>query len=181
MLRHCPRCGRALEPEDVSGGLATCPACGTAVSEAAGGPTVIDPEAARQKVRPPAIGLMIAGALVVLNGVAMPALMGVGFAVGGFPAVNPEERVLAFGMLGAMAALGAVALAAGAAISFGGYRMYHLQSWMLAMIVSVLAIVSFAGCCAAGVFGLFGLPALPIGIWAIVVLNDANVKAAFRS
>lgn len=180
MLQFCPRCGGRLEPEHAgAGGLVTCPACGAGVSDFGGGAAVIDPQSARQKARPPAIGLMIVGGLVILSGAAGSAAMGVPLAIDGLPAGGEERQLMLF-MFAAMAAAGLGSLATGSAIAFGGYRMYHLQSWRFALVASILAVVSFAGCCMAGLFGVLGLPGLPVGIWAIVVLNDPNVRAAFR-
>ena len=54
----------------------------------------------------------------------------------------------------------------------GALKMKSLQSFGLAMTSSILAMVPCtSGCCLIG---------LPMGIWAIVVLNDKDVKSAFE-
>lgn len=55
-------------------------------------------------------------------------------------------------------------------IILGGMRMRSLSGYGLAMTGSILSILPCNSCCCIG---------LPIGIWAIVVLANADVKAAF--
>jgi predicted PurR-regulated permease PerM len=53
----------------------------------------------------------------------------------------------------------------------GGMKMKNLQSRGLAMTGAVLAMIPcISPCCLIG---------LPVGIWALVVLNDPDVKAGF--
>jgi hypothetical protein len=64
----------------------------------------------------------------------------------------------------------------GAALSvvllIGANKMRKLESYAFAMTAAIIAVVPcLSPCCLLGV---------PFGIWAIVVLNDASVKAAFR-
>jgi len=179
MLRPCPMCGNALQAEDTRGGLITCPACGTAVSEFADG-KIVDVEAARQRVRWPAVGLMVAGGLTILSGMALPALIGVMVAAGDLGRPGTPDRMEGLIGIAAIAMTGLMALVVGGGVIFGGYRMYHLRSWATAFAASLLSIASIMGCCLFSVFGLLMLPGFPIGIWALVVLCDANVKAAFR-
>lgn len=184
MLERCPMCGNRLEPEDLDGDRVRCPACGTEVAEGFGRPMLVDPEAARQRVKGPAIGLMAAGALVVLSGVAGPAMIGGMFAFQPTPANAPEERSMMIVMLVGLGLTGLVALGCGGTVIFAGYRMFYLRSRglavtgsILAIVASVLAFLSCFGCCAAGIVAV---PVMPLGIWALVVLNDANVRGAFR-
>jgi hypothetical protein len=171
-------CGNRLTAEDFAGGRVTCPACG---AEIAGRPALIDPEAARQKARPPAIGLTVAGALLLLSGLAGPAKFGAMFAAQGIPAqAPPEDRTVIVLALVAFGVAGLIALVLGGTVALAGYRMYHLRSRGLAITASVLSIVSCLGCNLYGLTGVIALPALPLGIWALVVLNDPKVRAAFR-
>jgi hypothetical protein len=57
-------------------------------------------------------------------------------------------------------------------VVFGGWKMKNLQSYGLAMTACILACVPCCGPC-------FCLGLVP-GIWGLVVLNRADVKAAFR-
>lgn len=58
-----------------------------------------------------------------------------------------------------------------ALILTGGLKMRQLQSYGLAITASILAILPCGNCCCIG---------LPLGIWALVVLNRPEVKDAFR-
>lgn len=70
-------------------------------------------------------------------------------------------------------------LVIGAALGFliygivllGAIKMKKLQSYGLAMTASILALLPCSPCCVVG---------LPFGIWALVVLNKPEVKAAFH-
>jgi hypothetical protein len=65
-----------------------------------------------------------------------------------------------------------ISLVIGVVIILGGLKMKQLQSYGLAMTSAILAMIPcLSPCCLIG---------LPIGIWAIVVLNNAEVRAAFR-
>jgi len=135
---------------------------------------------AASKVAGPAIALMVVGALTLL----MALYYIVTGAMGGAAAVAPPPEVQADPQMGQMfeivqnisgpvgIGLGVLWLAIGALIIFGAMKMKGLQSYGLAMAASVLAMIPCVSpCCLAG---------LPIGIWSLVVLMNADVKAAFR-
>jgi hypothetical protein len=70
--------------------------------------------------------------------------------------------------------LGVLVLIASLVMIVGGLKMRALQAYGLAMTASILAMlpcISVGGCC------LFGEA---LGIWAIVVLLNEDVKSAFR-
>jgi hypothetical protein len=56
-------------------------------------------------------------------------------------------------------------------VVYGAYKMRRLENHGLAVAAAVLAMIPCSGCCVLG---------LPFGIWALVVLNDPSVKAAFH-
>jgi hypothetical protein len=56
-------------------------------------------------------------------------------------------------------------------VLFGANRMRKGESWGLSLAAAICALVPFGGSCC-----LIGWPA---GIWAIIVLSNAQVKAAF--
>jgi hypothetical protein len=58
-----------------------------------------------------------------------------------------------------------------AIILMGALKMKKFQSYGLAMTASILCILCDWSCCCLGIGA---------GIWSIVVLNNAQVKAAFR-
>jgi hypothetical protein len=68
-----------------------------------------------------------------------------------------------------------VGLAGSAFIIYGAMKMRALTGYAFAMAASILAMIPglTCWCCC------FGLPGIPIGIWAVIVLVDNNVKAAF--
>jgi hypothetical protein len=86
------------------------------------------------------------------------------------PGQGPEvpQWVFVVAILG-----GAVlALVLDVVILVGAIRMRKLQSYGLAMAASIIAMIPCVWpCCLLG---------LPFGIWALVVLSDSSVKAAFR-
>ena len=56
-------------------------------------------------------------------------------------------------------------------VILGGIKMKGLQNRGLGMAAAIIAIIPcFYPCCVLGI---------PFGIWALVVLNDANVRTAF--
>ncbi len=68
---------------------------------------------------------------------------------------------------------GAVVVVAGLVTIFGGFQMMQHRAYGLAVAAAVLAAIPFlslAGCCLLGI---------GIGIWALVVLFNSDVKATF--
>lgn len=63
-------------------------------------------------------------------------------------------------------------LLVGVFVIFGAVRMLGLKSWGLGLTASILSLVPcFQGCC---------LLSIPVGIYALVVLSDPQVKSAFK-
>ena len=126
------------------------------------------------KVSGPAIGLMITagvgiacqllGIVMRLVGFSLASMMGA--EAGG----GHDMPWFATGALSAI--LGGFSILIGLIILFGAVQMKSLSNYGLAMTVSILAMIPcISPCCLLGI---------PIGIWALVVLLDSNVKAAFR-
>jgi hypothetical protein len=68
--------------------------------------------------------------------------------------------------------LGVISIVIGVVIILGALKMMKLERYGLAMTSAVLALIPcISPCCLLG---------LPFGIWAIIALNDATVKASFR-
>ena len=57
-----------------------------------------------------------------------------------------------------------------AVILIGALKMRRLQAYSLAVAAAVLAVLPCFGCCLVG---------MPLGVWALVVLADPHVRAAF--
>lgn len=139
-----------------------------------GMPPTIPPQATpEQRIKGPAIGLIVTaaiGGIVQIIGIIMN-LAGFGMAA----ASSHQDRSEAianmiggtFGVIG-----GVVGIIMAVVILIGAMKMMKLQSWGFAMAVAILAMIPcFSPCCVLG---------LPFGIWALIVLVDAQVKAAFR-
>ena len=58
----------------------------------------------------------------------------------------------------------------GSFVIFGGVQMFRVRGYVWAMIASILSLV-------AALFTLW--PLLPIGVWALIVLNHSSVKDEF--
>lgn len=131
---------------------------------------------AEGKVKGPAIALLVAmglSAFFQLIGLAMN-LLGVGLgaaAVGNGGADNADAMAnLMGGTIGIVTGL--IGLAIGGFVIFGCLKMMKLESYGLVMGAVVVAMIPcISPCCLLG---------LPFGIWALVVLNDPQVKGAFR-
>ena len=57
-------------------------------------------------------------------------------------------------------------------VAFAGFQMKNLKNHHVALAGSVLAMLPCSGCCC--------MAGLPIGIWSLVILNNSDVKQAFR-
>jgi len=128
---------------------------------------------ARQAVQGPAICLIIVGALGgVLQAINLVMHL-LGWAVGSMESTgNPQiDHILEMfsGGLGVVFIL--IPLAMSLLIIFGGVRMMSLRSFGFCIGATVIAMLPCVSpCCCLG---------LPIGIWALVVLNRPEVRAAF--
>jgi hypothetical protein len=130
---------------------------------------------AMQKVNGPAIGLMAMagiGILFQLIGLVMR-MLGTGMSMmnvpGGSGGGSEQVAAMMSGGLGIVA--GILGILVGGFIIFAAMKMRALESWPMAIAASVLAILPcLSPCCCIGI---------PVGIWALIVLFDANVKASF--
>jgi hypothetical protein len=154
-------------------------------------PAAPDLTLARAKTRPPAIALLILGIWGL--GFSMLSLLNDLFArdatdIRDFridevpePVRGMIERIIElsnrYGQHGQIVNvfLSFVQIAALALVIFAAIRMLQLRTWTLAVVASILAMFP---CCISCICSC-GL-AIPIGIWALIVLFDAQVKAAFR-
>jgi len=129
-----------------------------------------DPMAA-SRVAGPAIALIVTGALGIVGQVLglIVNLVQLGGGMGG--AGRQQMPVLFSGGLGV--GMASINLVVGIVVVMGAVKMKNLESYAFAMAAAVMAMVPcLSPCCLLG---------LPFGIWALVVLSDAGVKAAFRS
>lgn len=120
------------------------------------------PSEVRNKVRRPAIGLIVTGSLTTLAGLLfVPALL-FPDAIGQQAPVDTTEIVMSLVFMSVTLILGILTI-------YGGFKMLNLESYYLAMASAIAAMVP-CYCCLLG---------LPIGIWAVVVLRDPDVKSIF--
>lgn len=130
------------------------------------------------KVSGPAIGLMVVGGLgVVWNLFSLGMnLLGTGLTLPGMMGDQDAAQRAMQAMSGGVGILfGVIGLAISALVIFGAMKMRTLTNYGLSLASAILAMVPglTCWCCC------FGLPGLPIGIWALVVLLDNNVKQSF--
>jgi hypothetical protein len=129
---------------------------------------------ALQKVEGPAIGLILTGAFGLLFGL-LRILQIAGMFMAWprhFGSLHGMDGPMWFfsGPVGGVFAMLHIALAA--FILYGGIKMRNLEDHGVCLIAAILAIVPcIFPCCCIG---------LPLGIWALVVLNDSAVKTNFR-
>ena len=124
------------------------------------------------RVKAPAIALMITagiGMVFQIIGLLMN-LLGAG--VGAAEATTQQEQWMAMTSGGVGVVSSIVGLVIGVVVLLGALKMMKLQSWGFALAAAILAMIPCVSpCCLLGI---------PFGIWAIVVLTKADVKAAFN-
>jgi len=132
---------------------------------------------ARSRVSGPATGLLVTGIIGIVFQAAGLILNLTGIGFGAVPAnpqgapIDPNMMAMFQGTTAIVAAI--VGCVIGIVIIFGAMKMKNLESYGLAMTSSILALIPcISPCCLLG---------LPFGIWALVVLSDAQIKQAFRS
>jgi ABC-type Fe3+ transport system permease subunit len=126
---------------------------------------------AADRVRGPSIGLLVTAIVGACMG--LVSLFGhfVGIALPHEQYAGEQElpAIVSFAV-GTFAA--AIGLAMAAFIAYAAVKMQRLQSYNMALVASILAMIPcISPCCILG---------LPIGIWALVVLFEDDVKRAFR-
>lgn len=130
--------------------------------------------AAENKAAAPGMVLALTGLVMALFGVFTMLNALFGFADGVMAAYTPDQEMDAAlsGTTGAL--FGAMNFVASMLVAAAGWKMRHLESHLLCVIGALLAVVpcfTGCGCC---------LLSVPVGIWALVVLNDPSVKAQFH-
>jgi GYF domain 2 len=132
-------------------------------------------DAALQLVKGPAIGLKVTailGLVMVVVGLVVNVMTLNGFHIGPQQMYDPQMQKL-IGTLGGSLGIiqNIIGGIVGVAVLLGAAKMQKLQHYQFALIASIMAMVPcISPCC------LFGLP---LGIWALVVLNKPEVKSHF--
>lgn len=122
------------------------------------------------RVDMPGKALMGVGWLSLVAGV-LTIAAGVWMAVA-FPRRGPGAGVAAITILVMMTLVGFMTIAPAVAMIVGGSRLRQLRSPGWVMAAAVAAIVSF-------LIGVCGVFTLPVGIWALLVAMDPDVKREF--
>jgi len=202
-ITACPNCQRQLKvPENLLGKTVRCPSCkttfvaqaaeeapiamiddeprgpargpGPSSSQTAARRRVRVSEAAASAVKGPAISLLTMGILAVLLGFLGGALYAI--VLPNMPQMNnpqfgggqpppPPAFFVGYGVVNM-----AGGLIWGGLVIAGAISMLRLKLYALAMTGSIVAMAPCSGCCLLG---------LPLGIWALVVLNRPDVRNAF--
>ena len=125
---------------------------------------------AASRVAGPATALMAVGGLGIAGQILglISNLVQVGW---GMPGGGPNQMPLFFsgGVAVASTIIGVILYIV---VIVGAVKMKNLESYGFAMAASIIAMLPCSCCCLLG---------LPFGIWSLVVLSDAGVKAAFRA
>jgi hypothetical protein len=128
---------------------------------------------AAAQINGPSIALMVMAGLgggIQLLSLAVN-LLGVGLgAVDAGGGAGPTDALFMGGIAIVSSGIGIVVAGV---IMYGAIKMRSLESYSLSMVSTILAMVPCTSpCCLIGI---------PIGVWALVILNRPEVKAAFRS
>ncbi len=179
MQLPCPNCGRMLEAPEPLPPSAQCPFCAVvftpAEPDARGtlGPSAArDPrQIAAERIGAPAIALIVTGVFDLLGAVVdlIARLMLLSGAIAP-PAAFPnlfDPDAIRLGLV-----MDVVSLVIGVVIIYGAVKMRRLESFGVAITTSIVCMLPCVTCC-------FCL-GIPFGIWALVVLNQEAVRAAFR-
>jgi len=131
------------------------------------------PGKAESMVGAPAIGLIVTAVIGILYQLVSVVLNLLGTGIGAVSAASGESAgmgSLFSGVVGLV--FNIIWLLMGGLVIFGAIKMKKLESYTLAMAASVIAALPCTSpCCFLG---------LPLGIWAIVVLMNQDVKSAFK-
>ncbi|MBW3600485.1 MAG: serine/threonine protein kinase [Planctomycetes bacterium] len=123
-----------------------------------------DLEDARRSVKAPALALVGAGILSIFCAIAV-------VAIGLIVMVTDSRHYDGGGILSWIIVFGAPTLITAPLMIIGGLRMKQLESRWLALAAAIVAVLPL---------NVASLVAIPIGVWALVVLNRRNVEQAFR-
>jgi hypothetical protein len=196
----CPGCGEALDlAAEHVGRRVRCPVCGHEFAAPVPDTGVVpvarpvrkrrrDPDDedaelvadARRRVAGPASWLRVVGGLYVIAGMfglALAVMLGMEAADNpaaarqALNAQNDEDVAVLVGMVGCCSLFG---VACGGMMMYGAGKMARLESAGWGTAAAALAIGSLLFCTCGLVLGV------PVGIWALVVLNDPDVRDAFR-
>lgn len=128
----------------------------------------------RKRLQLPASGLIIVGALNALSGFIL--ILGRLASI-----VQGPERVITDDArrLGYMTAsiffplVSLISIIAAPVIIYGGIQMLSARRYSVALLAAILALIPLSSICC--------IPGIPVGIWALIVLRDPEVRTCFES
>ena len=118
------------------------------------------------RVSAPAIALIVTGGLSAATTLFLMLLI----AVGGLASIGDPEIRDALPGIGVLAGVGVFKLLIDLLTIYAGLEMRKLQHWTVCLAGSIGAMLPCTFCCILG---------LPMGIWALIVLLDDDVKRVF--
>ena len=126
--------------------------------------------AAKHQIKGPAMGLLVTGVLGIVSQVfGLLYNLVTGAMLGGDLAESLGAMAIV-GSLGIITSLIPIILSG--VVVFGALQMRDAKNYPMAMAAAIIACIPCCGpCCLA----------IPVGIWALVVLNKPEVKAAFAA
>ena len=126
---------------------------------------------ARERLRLPAIGLILVGAINALSGLVLILGRLASLLKGSPVPADPARRLgyMTFTILSPM--VGLLSLIAAPLVIYGAIQMYGAKRYGVARLAAVLALIPVTSVCC--------VPGIPIGIWALLILHHPEVKAAF--
>jgi len=128
----------------------------------------------RKRLQLPASGLIIVGALNALSCFIM--ILGRLASI-----VQGPERVITDDArrLGYMTAsiffplVSLISIIAAPVIIYGGIQMLNARRYSVALLAAILALIPLSSICC--------IPGIPVGIWALIVLRNPEVRTCFES
>lgn len=128
---------------------------------------------AENQVAGPSIGLIVTGILGLVGQVASVGINLLGTGLGAATARSGPEGIVRMMTGGFSALFNLIGIVVGIVILLGALKMKKLESYSFAMTAAIIAMIPcISPCCFVG---------LPIGIWALVVLNKPEVKSQFQA
>lgn len=128
----------------------------------------------RKRLQLPASGLIIVGVLSALSGFILILGRLASIVQGPERVITDEAR-----RLGYLAAsiffplVSLISIIAAPVIIYGGIQMLKARRYSLVMLAAILALIPLSSICC--------IPGIPVGIWALIVLRDPEVRTYFES
>lgn len=128
----------------------------------------------RRRLQLPASGLIIVGALNAISGVVLILGRLASLVSGPEREITDEARRLGYITASIFFPLvSLISIMAAPVIIYGGIQMLKARRYFVAMLAAILALIPLSSICC--------IPGIPIGIWALIVLRDPEVRACFES